>query len=84
MLDPRKVAFDTVEEMLKEGAKKHDPLAWRKEPTAMHLMKSARHAQTAVLLLDHPEYTKDAESAIIHAKQDLCRAAMALTQLLES
>lgn len=81
-LDPRQVAYDLVDRVLKKGiAQGHNPDAWKTEPTTMHLQKAARHAITACLLLDHPEYTKDDETALEHAENCLTRCAMALVVL---
>ena len=78
MTDPRLTAYLAVSEKIAEGAKKHDPAAWRHQPQTMHLGKAARHIMTALLLIDHPDYSKDAESIEDHIKQALTRAAMAL------
>lgn len=81
MTDARLTAFLAVDEKMDEGLKKHVGEAWRDEPISMHLQKAARHLLSALLLLDHPEYTKDAESISDHIKQGLTRAAMALDNL---
>ena len=75
---PEELAADTVRRMIIEGLKKHGEETWRDEPITMHLGKAARHAQTASLLIDHPDYTQDAESALDHAERAVCRAVMAL------
>jgi hypothetical protein len=82
MTDPRLIAYLAVAEKIAEGAKKHDPSAWRHQPPTMHLSKAARHLMTAILLIDHPDYTKDAESAADHIKQAITRATMSL-EILE-
>lgn len=77
-MTPEELAADVVRRMIEEGLKKHGQESWRTEPVTMHLAKAARHAQTACLLLDHPEYTQDAETAIEHAERAICRAVMGL------
>lgn len=73
------LAHDTVLKILQKGlAQGHSDSAWKDEPATMHIQKAARHAITASLLLEHPDYTKDAETALEHAENALCRLAMAV------
>lgn len=78
--DPILVAAQAVEETIMEGLKKHAGESWRGEPMAMHLTKAARHCMTALLILEHPEYTTDAETARSHIKNAITRSVMALCQ----
>lgn len=80
-MTPEQLAADVVRRMIEEGLKKHGVESWRTEPVTMHAGKAARHAQTACLLLDHPEYTQDAETAEEHLERAICRAVMALWRL---
>jgi hypothetical protein len=83
MKDPRQVAWDAVDRVLKKGlAQGYTAENWRTEPAAMHLLKAARHGNTAVLLLDHPDYIKDKETAAEHTENMAVRAILALTILL--
>lgn len=83
-MNPEALAYLTVQEMQEKGlAKGHQQDAWKTEPKAMHLQKAARHCLSALLLLEHPEYCKDAETALEHMQQALCRVDFALYQELE-
>ena len=76
-------AFLTCKETLEKGLRHgHKEESWRDEPTGMHLLKSSRHANTAQQLMDHPDFCKDKETALDHAKQAMVRAAMAVVQLM--
>ena len=82
-LDPRYVAFSVVGKIMQEGLKKHQRDVWREEPTSMHIQKASRHLLRTLLLLQHPDYNKDDETALQHLKNALCRASMAVTNLME-
>lgn len=83
MIDPRQVAWEAVDRVLKKGlAQGHKEHSWRDEPTTMHLSKGSRHGNTAMLLIDHPDFIKDKETAAEHAENMAVRAVMALTQLM--
>jgi hypothetical protein len=83
MTDPRQVAWDAVDRVLKKGiAQGHASESWRSEPVTMHLSKGSRHGNTAMLLLDHPDFIKDKETAAEHTENMAVRAIMALTILL--
>ena len=80
MNDPRQVAWDAVDRVLKKGlAQGHGSESWRSEPVTMHLLKSSRHGNTATLLLDHPDFINDKETAAEHIENMAVRAIMALT-----
>jgi hypothetical protein len=81
MIDPRDIAWRAVDAMITAGAKKHRKEAWKNEPATMHSQKASRHAQTASLLLDHPDFCSDPETAEQHLEQTITRATMALTIL---
>lgn len=75
---------DIIDRVLQKGIDQgHSPDAWKTEPVSMHLLKASRHALTAALLLDHPDYTKDRETAREHAENALTRMWMAL-EILEA
>jgi len=81
----RRVAHDTVDRILQKGlAQGHGLDSWKTEPVTMHLQKAARHALTAEMLVAHPEYNKDKETALEHAQNSLCRIAMCVAILQES
>lgn len=66
-------AHRIVQEVMREGGKKHAKDTWRTEPLSNHLLKCARHCITADLI--HQELSSpDGED---HRKNALCRAAMA-------
>jgi hypothetical protein len=81
MIDPRDIAWRSVDDMLNAGAKKHRKHAWKEEPLSMHIQKGARHAITAELLTENPDYCKDPETSEQHLEQAICRLTMALTIL---
>jgi hypothetical protein len=73
--DPRQVAAEAVDLMLREGMKKHVAERWRAEDMRMHILKAQRHLSTFLLVLDgHSK--PDGEN---HLRNGICRAAMALT-----
>lgn len=81
-MNPRISAYVTVDETMDEGlAQGHPQDGWKTEPIAMHLLKASRHGQTCALLLEHPEYCKDRETALEHAKRMLTRAAFVVSIL---
>jgi hypothetical protein len=80
MKNPPLVSHDVIVRMMKKGiAQGHVAGAWATEPVAMHIKKSARHALTADLLMEHPEFCKDRETYYEHLELSLCRMAFAVT-----
>lgn len=70
-----RVILETLQKGLAQG---HSNEAWKTEPVDMHLQKAAKHAITASLMSGHGDYPNDPENALQHAKNCLCRAAMAV------
>jgi hypothetical protein len=76
---PPLVAYETTTRIMKKGiAQGHVGGAWAGEPSPMHIKKSARHALTADLLLEHPEFCRDKETSLEHLELSLCRMAFAV------
>jgi hypothetical protein len=81
-MNPSALAYLTVLEVMERGtAKGHPEDGWKSEPVAMHIQKAARHGLTCLLLSEHPDYTKDPETAREHLEQMLTRAALALAAM---
>jgi hypothetical protein len=79
--DPRQVAYDTVDKILKKGlAQGHKDEGWRDYPQAMHIQKGIRHGVTTLLLQEHPVHCIDKETAREHLENAITRYVMALTQ----
>lgn len=80
MLDPRQVAYDAVDEMMKIGLKKHQEHGWRIEPQNNHIGKGIRHGITHQLIKEGNQ-PLDGE---MHLKNAICRFTMALVQEIEN
>ena len=77
MKDPRQIAYDTVDELLKIGlAQGHQAEKWRDEPQDNHLDKCIRHIMTFKLMRDGNQ-KPDGEN---HLRNAICRLSLALTQ----
>ena len=80
MSDPRRRAWEAVDDMIAEGLKKHRAEGWREEPMDNHLDKAIRHICTHKLIRDG-NAKPDGE---MHLRNALCRLAMALTQVIDA
>lgn len=73
--------IEVMDESLVNG--KHDSGSWNQgveSDPRWHLARVARHAIQALMILDGVEL-KDQESAVIHTRNALARACLALAQL---